>query len=311
MSIFNTLVDTIEEQEIPSLDSNFLLQLEESGISLYDLNRMDDVDSVTEAFFEDPEVIKNFKENKANIKNLKNQWKKACNSFVESKTISRYIDNKQKDMVEKYYKIVCDSEANYGEYKKGFNFFCKFMGIPNKGVVIEDIKLKKDKKDADQKVIELRYSKGLVKVNLFTDDITKIEEFDKVIIEKNKKQQEYEIEEVKYQKNQALIKFKGIDNIDEAEKLRNSYIKIHRDDEPELPEDTYYIVDLIGLEVFSDDERKLGILKDVYPIPSGEHDIYVVDTGDKELLLPAIGEVIMNIDIANKKMIVHLLPGLE
>ena len=166
MSIFNTLVDTIEEQEIPSLDSNFLLQLEESSISLYDLNRMDDVDSVTEAFFEDPEVIKNFKENKANIKNLKNQWKKACNSFVESKTISRYIDNKQKDMVEKYYKIVCDSEAKYGEYKKGFNFFCKFMGIPNKGVVIEDIKLKKDKKDADQKVIELRYSKGLVKVNI-------------------------------------------------------------------------------------------------------------------------------------------------
>ena len=116
---------------------------------------------------------------------------------------------------------------------------------------------------------------------------------------------------IKYHKNQALIKFKGIDNIDEAEKLRNAYIKVHRDDEPELPEDTYYIVDLIGLEVFSDDERKLGILKDVYPIPSGEHDIYVVDTGDKELLLPAIGEVIMNIDIANKKMIVHLLPGLE
>lgn len=153
--------------------------------------------------------------------------------------------------------------------------------------------------------------KGLVKANLFTDDITKIEEFDKVIIEKNKKQEEYEIEEVKYHKNQALIKFKGIDNIDETEKLRNSYIKVHRDGEPELPEDTYYIVDLIGLEVFSDDERKLGILKDVYPIPSGEHDIYVVDTGDKELLLPAIGEVIMNIDIANKKMIVHLLPGLE
>ena len=95
--------------------------------------------------------------------------------------------------------------------------------------------------------------KGLVKANLFTDDITKIEEFDKVIIEKNKKQEEYEIEEVKYHKNQALIKFKGIDNIDEAEKLRNSYIKVHRDDEPELPEDTYYIVDLIGLEVFSDD----------------------------------------------------------
>lgn len=153
--------------------------------------------------------------------------------------------------------------------------------------------------------------KGVVKANLFTDDITKIEEFDKVIIEKNNKQKEYEIQEVKYHKNQALIKFKEIDNIDEAEKLRNSYIKVHRDDEPELPEDTYYIVDLIGLEVFSDDERRLGTLKDVYPIPSGEHDIYVVDTGDKEILLPAIGDVIINIDIVSKKMIVHLLPGLE
>lgn len=153
--------------------------------------------------------------------------------------------------------------------------------------------------------------KGVVKANLFTDDITKIEEFDKVIIEKNNKQKEYEIQEVKYHKNQALIKFKEIDNIDEAEKLRNSYIKVHRDDEPELPEDTYYIVDLIGLEVFSDDERRLGTLKDVYPIPSGEHDIYVVDTGNKEILLPAIGDVIINIDIASKKMIVHLLPGLE
>ena len=70
--------------------------------------------------------------------------------------------------------------------------------------------------------------KGLVKVNLFTDDIYKIEEFEKVLIEKNKKIVEYEIEEVKYHKNQALIKFKGVDNIDMAESLRNCYIKIHR-----------------------------------------------------------------------------------
>ena len=92
--------------------------------------------------------------------------------------------------------------------------------------------------------------------------------------------------------------------------MRNSYIKIHRDDEPELPEDTYYIVDLIGLEVFSDEGNKLGVLKEVYPIPSGEHDIYVVDTGEKEILLPAIGKVVVSIDIPNKKMVVHLLPGL-
>lgn len=166
MSIFNTLVDNIEEQEIPVLDGNFFLQLEEAGISLYDLNRIEDVDSVTEAFFEDPEAIKNFKANSANIKDLKNQWKKACNSFVESKPISRYINDKQQEMVQKYYDIVCNQESTYGEYKKAFNFFCKFMGLPNKGVVIESITFKKDKKDKDQKVLELKYSKGLVKVNI-------------------------------------------------------------------------------------------------------------------------------------------------
>ena len=152
--------------------------------------------------------------------------------------------------------------------------------------------------------------KGLVKVNLFTDDIYKIEEFEKVLIEKNKKIVEYEIEEVKYHKNQALIKFKGVDNIDMAESLRNCYIKIHRNMEKELPDDTYYIVDLIGLEVFSDDEKKLGILKDVFPVPSGNHDVYVGETGEKEILLPAIGEVIKKIDIPNGKMVVHIIPGL-
>lgn len=152
--------------------------------------------------------------------------------------------------------------------------------------------------------------KGVVKANLFTDDITKIEEFERILIEKNKKLTEYEIEEVKYHKNQVLLKLKGIDDIDKAETLRNCIIKIHRESEPELPEDTYYIVDLIGLEVYSDDGEKLGNLKEVFPVPSGNHDIYVVETGEKDILLPAIGEVIKKIDISNKRIIVHLMEGL-
>lgn len=152
--------------------------------------------------------------------------------------------------------------------------------------------------------------KGIVKANLFTDDITKIESFEKVLIEKNKKLIEYEIEEVKYHKNQALIKFKGVDSIETAETLRNCFIRVLREDEPELPEDTYYIVDLIGLDVFLDTGEKLGSLKEVFPVQSGNHDIYVVETGEKDILLPAIGDVIKDIDIQNKKMIVHLLEGL-
>ena len=153
--------------------------------------------------------------------------------------------------------------------------------------------------------------KGIVKANLFMDDITRIEDFKKVLIEENKKLEEYEIEEVKYHKNQALIKFKGIDDIDNAERLRNCLIKIRREDEEELPEDTYYIVDLIGLEVFSDEDEKLGTLKDVFSVPSGNHDIYVVETGEKDLLLPAIGDVIKQVDIKNNKIIVHLIKGLR
>ena len=149
--------------------------------------------------------------------------------------------------------------------------------------------------------------KGIVKVNLFTDNI---EKFDKVIIEKNKQLIEYEIEEVRYNKNQALIKFKGIDDIETAETFRNCYIKVKRSWEEELPKDTYYIVDLIGLEVFSDEDKKLGILKEVYPVPGGKNDVYVIETEEKELLLPAIKEVIKEVDIPNKKIIVHLLDGL-
>lgn len=152
--------------------------------------------------------------------------------------------------------------------------------------------------------------KGLVKANLYTDDITKIEEFDKVLIEKKKELIEYKIEEVKYHKNQALIKFYGVDSIEEAEKLRNCIIKIHRDDEKELPEDTFYIVDLIGLDVYTDENKKLGNVKDVFSVPSGSHDIYVVQTDGKDILLPAIGDVIKDINIKKNKMIVHLIDGL-
>lgn len=152
--------------------------------------------------------------------------------------------------------------------------------------------------------------KGVVKANLFTDDITKIEVFEKVLIEKNKKLTEYEVEEVKHHKNQALIKFRGIDDIDKAEALRNCLIKVRREDEPELPEDTYFIVDLIGLDVFLDTGEKLGILKEVFPVQSGNHDVYVVETGEKDVLLPAIGDVIKDIDMHNRKMVVHLLEGL-
>lgn len=151
--------------------------------------------------------------------------------------------------------------------------------------------------------------KGMVKVKPFTDDITRFDRLDKVYVESNKIKKQYEIEEVKYHKDMVLIKFKGIDKVEDAELLRNCYLKVDRKDEPELEEGTYYIVDLLGLDVYSDEGNLLGKLDDIYNY--GSSDIYVVkDELGKQLLLPAISDVIKEINLEQKKIVVHILPGL-
>ena len=151
--------------------------------------------------------------------------------------------------------------------------------------------------------------KGMVKVKPFTDDIRRFDELKTVYVEKNGNQTEYEIEEVKYHKDMVLIKFKGIDKVEQAEMLRNSYLTVSRDSVEKLEEGRYYIVDLLGLEVYTDEQILLGTLEDIFN--TGSNDIYVVkDKQGKQILLPAIQDVIKQIDIENQKIIVHLLPGL-
>ena len=152
--------------------------------------------------------------------------------------------------------------------------------------------------------------KGIVKINSFSDDMRRFEELDKILIEKNKELTEYIIEEVRYSKNQVLIKFKGIDTIDDAKKFKNCYIKIPREDTKKLPEGTYYIVDLIGINVYLEDGILVGEIIDVFP--TGSNDVYVVRREENnDLLIPAIKDVIKSIDIEEKKMIINLIEGLE
>lgn len=151
--------------------------------------------------------------------------------------------------------------------------------------------------------------KGMVKVKPFTDDIRRFDRLEKVYIEKQKVKEKYEIEEVKYHKEMVLIKFKGIDNPEQANLLRNCYLLVNREDEEPLEEGRYYIVDMIGLEVYTEEGDLLGNLEDIYN--TGSNDIYVVrDELGKQILLPAIKEVIKSVDIDDRKLIVHLLPGL-
>lgn len=151
--------------------------------------------------------------------------------------------------------------------------------------------------------------KGFVKVKPFTDDIERFEELKKVYICRKKELEEVEIEEVKYHKDMVLLKIKGIENLNEAEKVKGLYLKIDRKDAKKLPKDTYFIADLIGLEVYSDEEKLLGKVDDIYS--TGANDIYVVkDELGKQLLLPGISDVIKEIDLEKEKIIVHLLKGL-
>lgn len=151
--------------------------------------------------------------------------------------------------------------------------------------------------------------KGMVKVKPFTDNIERFNNLEKIYIKNKSGQTEYKIQEVKYHKNMVLIKFEGIENPEQADLLRNSYLIVDRETEEPLEPGRYYIVDMIGLDVFTDDNEYLGKLEDIYN--TGSNDIYVVKNElGKQVLLPAIEDVIKNIDMDNKKVMVHLIPGL-
>ena len=144
--------------------------------------------------------------------------------------------------------------------------------------------------------------KGFVKVNPWVNDVTRFDSLKKVYIKIRKSLKELEIEEVKYHKNMVLLKLKGIDDMNEAEKRKGSYLKIHRKDAIPLPEGTYFIADLIGLEVYTDEGILLGKVDDIYN--NGSTDIYVVkNESGKQILLPGIDEVLKNIDLEKEKIV--------
>ena len=151
--------------------------------------------------------------------------------------------------------------------------------------------------------------KGFVKVNPWVNDVTRFDDLKKVYIKIRKELKVLEIEEVKYHKNQVLLKFKGVETVEQAEMLRNAILEIDRKDAIPLEEGEYFIADLLESEVYTDEGEKLGILEDIFN--TGSNDIYVVKNElGKSILLPRIKDVFKEIDVENKKIIVHLIEGL-
>lgn len=119
---------------------------------------------------------------------------------------------------------------------------------------------------------------------------------------------EYPVESVRPQKRVHLMKLVGIDSLDAAEKYRDAEILIRRDALRREQEDEFFWYELIGLSVYLRSGEYLGTIEEV--LPTSSHDIYVAREGKKEILIPAVHEVVEEIDIDNRKMIISEVEGL-
>lgn len=143
-----------------------------------------------------------------------------------------------------------------------------------------------------------------------TDDPARFRKLKSVYLDDGKEVRTAEIKSVKFFKNMVIVKLEGIDDRNAAEKLRQAKLLVNRENAVPLEENEYFIADLIGLSVCSDEGEELGTISDV--LQTGANDVYVISRdGEKDLLVPAIRECVKSVDIACKQMTVHLLPGLR
>ena len=157
------------------------------------------------------------------------------------------------------------------------------------------------------KIINTHGLRGEVKVIPWTDTPDVFEDLEKVYLKNN---DALTISSVKYQKNNLIVKFKELGDINEAEKLKNQVLYAERSALGELPEGVYYIADLIGLSVRKETGEEVGKIKDV--LQTGANDIYVVAReGAKDLLVPVIPNVVLSVDIDGGEVTVSLPDGLE
>ncbi|MEY8337352.1 ribosome maturation factor RimM [Lachnospiraceae bacterium 62-35] len=151
--------------------------------------------------------------------------------------------------------------------------------------------------------------KGEVKVFPTTDDVRRFKKLKKVLLNTNKEQIPLKIQEVKFFKNLVILKFQEFNNISDVEKYKGMDLLITREQAVPLEENENFVADLIGLAVRTEDGEFLGKLKDV--LFTGANDVYVVEMESrKELLIPAIKECILKVDLEEQEIIVHLLDGL-
>ena len=160
------------------------------------------------------------------------------------------------------------------------------------------------------KIVNTHGLRGEVKAVPWTDYPEVFEDIEYVYVKRGGDEKKLTIVNVRYQKNNLILKIDGVDDIDEAQKYKNLIMYAPREMLGPLPEGVHYIADLIGLEVVTDDGRSMGTIADVFN--TGSNDIYEVKReGKKNMLLPVIDEVVLDVDTDLRKVTVRMIDGLE
>lgn len=151
--------------------------------------------------------------------------------------------------------------------------------------------------------------RGEVKVFPTTDDPRRFKRLKEVLLDTGKERLSMEIEGVKFFKQFVILKFKGIDNINDVEKYRQKELYVPRKNAVRLSRDEYFVADLVGLRVVDEADAEIGILEEV--METGANDVYVIRMTDgKELLLPAIKQCVLEVNVEEGFVRVHIMDGL-
>ena len=158
------------------------------------------------------------------------------------------------------------------------------------------------------KILGTQGNRGAVRVLPLTDYPERFHNMSLVKVKLKEGRQDLQIESVNEHKKFIIIKFRGIEDMNAAEQLRGGCLEITREQLVPLPEGSYYIFEIIGLKVYDLDGAYLGEITDV--LQTGANDVYVVETGGKPLLIPALKQVVREVDLQGRRMRVELPEGL-
>jgi len=158
------------------------------------------------------------------------------------------------------------------------------------------------------KILSTQGNRGALRVLPLTDYPERFQQMVRVRVLINDSIRELRIDDIYFHKKYIIIKFKEIQDMNAANELKGGFLVVTRDELVPLPEGSFYIFDLIGVDVFESDGRHLGKITDI--IQTGSNDVYVVETEARPVLIPALKKVVKEINLDRQRIVVQMPEGL-